>query len=477
MVDSFHSVASEVLKESILTAMLIDDKALEPFEEKKEWHEDYSNLHKSFKENNCLLDIRRYNSKEYRRWFRKSLSKIDLLVLDWQLDDYDTEFLMPLELLASAISSKNVHFVCIYTKMNKKQIEDNIIYPMTSYFSSTFKRKSSNINENFKEILDIHGIDLQDLKNKLGGLLKELTFFQHQKEETFEKIHDINDVIQEIDISDDFIKFIESSYNESDIANQLIHFGYDLLENPSSRNSFTIEISQKDLFTIYINNTVIKIRNKVEIQPEVLYDDFCGSLISEKNIFFTLFGLEMRNRFRESAGFIGAEIGRIDHIALFYHQNQVTSMEFLELLKKIWTEQASSFPYDKEVKIFGELENYKSEKGIKKEVREFKKSDMKNQNNLARLNVFYNSLISDRKPKDKIKFGDIFKIKWNNKYLLCITPHCDCAYPENIDFMFHFIEGKELILSKGLKDCEGKFRSFIYYNQYTSHEKRILLII
>ena len=50
------------------------------------------------------------------------------------------------------------------------------------------------------------------------------------------------------------------------------------------------------------------------------------------------------------------------------------------------------------------------------------------------------------------------------KFLLCITPHCDCLHPkENIDDMFYFIEGKQFPLSDGLGQAEKEFLSFIYY--------------
>ena len=110
MADTFSSVASKVLKDSISTAMFIDDKVLEPFEENKEGFEDFSKLYKSFQKNNCLLDIRRYKNIGHKRKYSNSLSKIDLLVLDWQLVEDDTEYLIPLKMLDMAISSKNIHF-------------------------------------------------------------------------------------------------------------------------------------------------------------------------------------------------------------------------------------------------------------------------------------------------------------------------------------------------------------------------------
>jgi len=88
---------------------------------------------------------------------------------------------------------------------------------------------------------------------------------------------------------------------------------------------------------------------------------------------------------------------------------------------------------------------------------------------LAKINAFYNILDIKRTKKDTIKFGDIFLRDDNveRKFLLCITPHCDCLHPkENIDDMFHFIEGKQILLSDGLGKAEKEFISFIYYENH-----------
>jgi hypothetical protein len=464
MENTFDSIAFEVLKESISTAMFIDDKALEPFEENKIGFEDFTKLYKAFKKYNCHLDIRRYKNIGHKAKFKKLLSKIDLLVLDWQLDENDIEYLITLQMLASAIAIKNIHFICIYTRRKNEEIEDQILYPITSYFSDNYKEKSKEKLEKIYELLDDQGIELKHFKDKFYGLIKELTFCYHQTIDTSTKLIEIDKLLHELGIAVELKKLVENTYIEPDFAQRLIHFGYDIYNSPTSNNLYKIHISQKDRNSIYINNTVIRIRNKVDTID--LYREFCDSLIDEHNVFFTLFGLEMRNRFRESAAFIGTEISNIDEIALFYHQNQVPSTDFLELLKNIWKEQASSFLYERKIKILDSLEDYKKGRRINHRVNTFSKRNNSNQINLSKINAFYNTLEIKRMTDDTIKFGDIFfrKDDIERKYLLCITPHCDCLHPkENISNMFHFIEGKEIDLSDGLGIAERDFVSFVYY--------------
>ena len=467
MGNTFNSIASNILKESISTAMFIDDKALEPFEKNKEGFEDFTTLYKSFKKYNCFLDIRRYKNIGHKIKFNRSLSKIDLLVLDWQLDESDINCLITLRMLAAAISAKNVHFICIYTRRKNEEIEEQILYPITSYFTSNYNGKAKERLEPFCDLLDDKGIELKDFKDNFYGLIKELTFFYHQRMDISRQLSDIEELLDELGIGDEFKKYVETTYNKVDFSKQIIHFGYDIYDSPASNNSYEIRISEDDRNSIYINNTVIKIRNKVDT-PD-LYGDFCDSLINDHNIFFTLFGLEMRNRFRESAAFIGTEISSIDEIALFYHQKQIPFTEFAELLKNIWKEQSSSFLYEKKIKILDVLEDYKADRRINQQVRNFSKKDLNNQLNLAKINTFYNTLDIKRIKKDTIKFGDIFfrNDEIDKKYLLCITPHCDCLHPkDNIGNMFHFVEGEKISLPEGLGQAEKEFISFVYYENH-----------
>jgi hypothetical protein len=459
----FNSIASNIIKESITNALFVDDKALEPFEVNKEGFEDFTKVYNSFKKHNCFLDIRRYKNIGHKIKFNRSLSKTDLLVLDWQLDESDINFLISLKMLSTAISTKNVHFVCIYTKRENEEIEDQILYPITSYFNSKHNGKAIDRLEPFYELLDNQGIEKREFIEKFSGLIKEVTFFYHQQEEISTMISEINSLLKEIGLYDEFIQYIDNTYSNCDsLEKKIIQFGYDVNESPISNNLYEIRISKNDRNTIYVNDTVIKIRNKMDTKD--LYQDFCESLINDHNIFFTLFGLEMRNRFRESAAFIGTEISSIDEIALFYHQNQIEDSEFAELLKNIWKEQSSSFLYEKKIEILDALETYKTDRKIKHKINTYSKKKIDNRLNLAKINTFYNTLDIKRMKGDTIKFGDIFNQK-GEKFFLCITPHCDCLRPaDNIENMFHFVEGEAIKLSEGLGSAERDFLSFVYYN-------------
>ncbi len=83
---------------------------------------------------------------------------------------------------------------------------------------------------------------------------------------------------------------------------------------------------------------------------------------------------------------------------------------------------------------------------------------------MGKLNCFYNMLISTTRDRC-IGFGDMFNLKKDgatiDRYILCITTHCDCLYPDKLGNNFYFIEGNKYNLSEGLNDGDAGFNTFI----------------
>ena len=100
-----------------------------------------------------------------------------------------------------------------------------------------------------------------------------------------------------------------------------------------------------------------------------------------------------------------------------------------------------------------------TKKSIKKKI-----SSGELDNDLAKLNCFYNILLSNKKSRT-IRFGDIFRLTENSnktdRYLLCITAYCDCLYPKNIKNNFYFVEGNKNNIAKGLDEGDEGFNTFI----------------
>lgn len=470
----FNHVATHIIKESINSAIFIDDKTWTSFEDKGVYH-DHSLLYESFKANNCILDINRYSSGQ-REFYPKLLAGKDLLILDWHLND-DLDDLVPtFEILTEATKLSNLHFCVIYTDQKDADLLERVILNIASYYSGLQQELCDTVRQEFISLLDSSGAAQTEV-NKIIEMIrkegKELYFSSSNKEKSKEILVRIDNALTEIGgkrVLIDFLKGFELPQPE--FFGKLICLSFILnnLKVPVTSQQIDMKIFE-DKGSIQLGNLLIKAFNKDSIKDPDLYNSFTQSLISESNIFLTLLGLEIRNRLRENSGFIGNDLEDIDHLAFFHHRNthftddtgKIENELFNEFLKDIWKDQISSFLMDKELKLFNVLEEFKSLRSVDSALSKFLPSDEKSQNAIAKLNWVYNRLAIERKQDAHIRFGDIFT--FDNEgipvYLICITPVCDCLRPQKIKNNFFFVEGKDIGISRGVQKTDGDFVSFI----------------
>ncbi|MDR8391408.1 response regulator receiver domain [Aliifodinibius sp. S!AR15-10] len=470
----FTEVAKGIVKESISSGIFIDDKTLMAFEEKGEDADldNPSELYNSFRKRNCSLDIYRYQPDSWEGDLDYILNNRDLIILDWQLDGDEPNYVPALNILESAIKAKNIHFICIYTQIPEPELLEKVVYQILGYFCNNTENFD---NAQFRQNLDQKGLVSDEVIEKLSPILKELAIYKDNREKRGSIKGDLVKYLNEKfeDGIEEFRNLIEEHF--SDFDQGILELGYHLnrteVRDEIEDNKFDLRISEEDdEKTVFINQTVIKIRAKKDIDKDRLYDNFTDSLLNEHNIFLTLLGLELRNLFRKSSAFIGKELEGIDELAFFHHHDQYTEEDtveaFYEFLREIWRDQASSFLLEENPQLLKFLNKYKAENGIVGKLEEFK-SDSNFSESLSTLNLVYNKLNVIRKTDDIIRFGDVFysEIDDETKFFICLTPHCDCLRAEKIDHNYFFTEGKEINLSTGLEKAETDFVSFIMNNQ------------
>lgn len=469
---SFADISSKIISESINTALYVDDKVLLPFEEPSGAYINQSGLFNSFAENNCIMDFKRYD-KNKKIDIEKSLYNKDLLILDWHLNSNESDLTATFDILEKAINTQSLHFAVIYTDQRQEDLSEKVILNVASYFSGLGKDVAQNCEQKFIEFIDSTGLSEEDqayVKENIRRLSVEIFFQLSDIVKPKNQISELSELLKKYKIEQkDFIAFLNSqSLPRTRYIDQIICLGFILnhCEIPNRElDNYSISLSS-DRFTIRIGNLFIKVFSK-DITDSELYKEFTKSLTEESNIFLTLLGLEIRNRFRETSGFIGKDLDEINHLAFFFHRK--THFEgneelFNEFLKDIWKDQVASFLLEKDIELFSVIDEFKQSKGIDGLLEKFKDSDDSSKRAIAKLNLVYNRLAIKRKPNDEIRFGDIFSIDLADGkpiYLLCLTPHCDCLRPGKIKNMFFFVEGTDIGISKGVMKSDGDFISFI----------------
>lgn len=476
---TFNNVAKNIIKDTISSAVFIDDKALENFKSKNyKFASDHSrtiDLFNDFKKNQCLLHSFKFTKKGWKDHKEFYLKNKDLLILDWQLIGEDHSY--ALKILEDAVWRKNLHFVCIYTNENPSSVKNELIRYYTGVVNDATIEEIRSIISDAEDLNEYWELDDEDInkiefEEYIDNILNAKKIdLDTQIEEFFTKyniVPEIEDKIKGIYPDDKKISFskLKSSLykNKKDFSNK------------TPEKLFVL--SDSSFNTLYINHTIVKIFKKNEVQGDNLYEEFLGSFMQDQNKFLTLMGLEMRNRFRENSAFIGKDFTDLSEEAFFYHRVKNTDHSFIfnDYLIDILKDQVSSFIHEKELALSGVWDEYFASINGTKKIADFEHSRNSDNfhNEIFKLNYFYNRLnIYERKKNNLLRFGDVFHsiVKKTDKdgaefekevYFICITPHCDCLRPSKINNQFWFVEGEKLASQQNaLKKTDGRFMSFV----------------
>jgi hypothetical protein len=475
----FRDVAKGILKETIGNAVFIDDRAIPNFQSRsknpalRSDHDRSIALYKDFKSKDCLLLISKFSKRAWRKDKNFNLNNKDLLILDWQLVGEEHE--ESLKILDHSVVKKGLHFCCIYTQATLEEVKNELnrfyLGKITAEMSLDIRAiiEESDLND-FWKLDKTHDdqVELDVLINNIANAKatdqpKEIKTFQERYGLTDDQIAQITSIVPNY-INTSYVKFRSALTKEEEFFTKI------------PTDSLSYRLSELDRNTLYINHTIIKLFQKNDVSGDQLYESFFNSIMLENNIFLTLMGLEMRNRFRENSAFIGKDLDNISEEAFFFHkkQNKDTPQIFIEFLREILKDQVASFLYEKNLKIFDSLDNYYTENGMGAKVGALEGNSSELVKQSFKLNKFYNIInIGARKENDLLRFGDVFKYKFIKqeagkpdveilKYFLCITALCDCLHAEKIKNQFFFVEGMEVpSQASALTKTDGKFLSFL----------------
>ncbi|OWP77093.1 response regulator receiver domain [Flavobacterium oreochromis] len=427
---NYEEKAFEIIKNSIKSAIFIDEKALEFYSEENLneniiEHTLSVKLHKAFKQEGISLAVHKFEkenltNEKLKRYLFKDR---DLVLLDWELDaDNDIGIKYSLKLLSEIVNANHINFCCIYSSSAKfHQIFNHLL----SYFSGISKEEREKIKSVFDGIEELVKIgesfkydDLNEYNNVLNefneiGLEIELINQHFQKE-------NINDSIRKLLLT--FSRFEKS----------------DSLE-------YEPNIISYEKNSLVINNTIIFILEKKvndDINTDELLKRIRDVFITTENNFVQLLGLEMQTVFNNEGSFIDENLLNVSKETIFAHRNHLkevnkSDLPFKALIKNVLIEHSTLKLRTANLSILEEsfLDNESK-----------KQSNKPSKNDVASLNTFYNSVqINNLKTRDfqNVNFGDIF-YDGTKYYYLCITALCDCLRPEKIKQNYYFVKGEPI---------------------------------
>lgn len=444
---SYQEQAIGIIKDSIKSAIFIDENARDFFQDTSELkgkpEEKISiELFNKFKLDGISLAIHKYKINDEKDESLKNylFEDRDLVLLDWNLDGNDSGQDFSLALLADIVKRPHIHFCTIYTSEKGNDLV-NVFQNILSYFSGENSEYYDELYadlESEDEIVKIKDAlndinsnrDSDDCGRKVGKL------FGSNRDQIL-KIKDITG------ISDNKCAIIKASI----ALNRMI---------TSTKSNECPSITNFENKTLVIDNTIITILNKEDNNPRDLIKNISEQVIQGKSSFTQLLGLEMQSIFSKSGAFIDENLLSFGKDAIIFHREKYKTDGHLhffpEFIKEIMLEKAKLNIRDKSISLLDNdfLDN---ENGGK----------IPNDEELIAMNIFYNS--TKLKNDNKLNFGDVFKKEGGSEYFICITALCDCLRPSKIENKFFFAKGEPIKKQDALRLGDTAFISYLSEEQ------------
>ncbi|WP_395074082.1 response regulator receiver domain [Flavobacterium sp.] len=450
---SYEEKAFEIIKDSIKSAIFIDEKAKEFYSDIQTTEEVFEhdlsvNLFNTFKNQGISLAIHKFEKSDLENEnLKKYLFKDrDLVLLDWQLDG-DKGEIYSLKLLSDIVNSNHINFCCIYSF---SQDFDQIFNNLLSYFSGLTEEEHFKIKDDFAEF-----------DKELEKIALEFNFNNIDSYESIKiKFEAIGLDIQRI--KDKF----EDDVEVDSLRKFLLSFSPFRMSQKKELMPTKISFETNSLV---INNTIVFVLKKdytKDVLPESLLRRISKEFICSQNSFIQLLGLEMQHIFNSEGSFIDSDLLNVTSEAIFSHRNYLkkinkSDVPFNTLIKKVLIEHSILKLRTAKLSLLDEA-FLNTESALHSNI----PSDLA----IASMNTFYNSVsIKSLNNVDfpNVNFGDIF-LDTSGKYYLCITALCDCLRPSKIKQNYYFVEGESLDIELANTLGDSAFISYLPENQAVS---------
>lgn len=497
----------DIIRNSIISAVCIDDKFVTPYEIVQEGDklEDTKSLYDSFrKDGDCDLDIYKFVTIEKFNDDKKYLlGNKDLLILDWELNEGSPcKYKDALPILSEAIDENHIQFITIYTHAEDTE---SIALKIFSYFKyANFQKEQilagleelRSIEDDFENDAEVEDIINKNIKGYTlntdkrrglkGAISKEIKDGLNDNLKFSNFCQNVNLKRDSLLGGFDIFEWLECYCSDSEMEFREISYDVEV-----------VPISDVPFHTLMINNSLITIISKAKdgdddkklIKPTELYSVISKIIESVPNKFSALISLELKQFYRKSINAFGRGFMGINEAALIHHaknyEQQTQYEEFYNFILSCWNSQIT----------YKVKEDIESVRLLAPDISTYDTAPEKE--HLMKLNHFLTfSKNTKTIDKRKIRFGDVFclekalphyeeingEIKKNKddyKYLICITQQCDCLRPHKVNKNFAFVIGKEVAskdIKSALKQTEKDQYTFVDENKIICWEKKFLTI-
>jgi len=420
---AYQDIAKKIIKDSIKTAVFIDENALEAYEPQPEVLSPEQQLSKDLsielRKESIDLTVFKYDADKYHAQRDYVFANKDLVLLDWELDGLGGGCLSALKIVQEIETSfKNIHFCVIYTRENDI---GGIITNIRCYTSGASQEWASKLREEYSLWENVP-------TEKEGKLLLEMANFENNSGEFKSRAADLF-------ISNPELKKIA-------LENPLKYAACILNKEVPTNGIECISRYDYNRGVIVLNNLMIAIARKEVIQPDNLVAKIYDVLSDRDYGFWPLLGLDLYNTIAASDTYISGEVLNISPQIFAYLKSR--GYNVAEYVQSVMVQQLS---------VIIEKQQFALPNSI---VLEDGYNPHKDEEGFVKLNAFFDSWVD--KSKTRLDFGDVYYC--NGAYYLCISPLCDCAQSKGEE-SFYFAIGSKIEREYALHQKESGYITYI----------------
>lgn len=481
---SFSDVAKDVIRNSIRSAICIDDRYASAYEEDPTSFnsDEPKKLHKSFREDGlCDLDIYRFTTYE-ETWNRDvMLSNKDLLILDWELDA-DGRFDSAVKILTEVIESKKIPFVVVYTSTTDlHSVNKALIREFSPYDTDTFQSVSEALKANCTAISeDPNSIEADIFLEEKTEVFYEYIFNWNNRQATeasllasFRDEFAVKAQIGETAIKSKVsaaVRTIAAQHNDGLLELAMMS----IAQESETKSVFQIERISTAQHAFRLNGAIVLVYHKQDkedgIKPEDLFTVFAEAVVSNPHNYLSILSLELKDRLRESFSKIGTQFSKTDEQAFFFHLENYRTLNdgedydlrsIYDFILKSWIGELHQQKINEQSSIL-QFAEHRYKTLLYPPPKQLTETDTDLIKELVRYCAYVSTSKVVGRNDPSLRFGDLFLNPANpNEYFLCITPSCDCLHTENINGNFYFVKGTIENNLLAIKGAETGFYSFI----------------
>lgn len=482
---SFEDIAKEVIRNSIRSAICIDDRYASAYEEDSFGLtvDEPRKLHKSFREDGlCDLDIYRFTTFE-ETWNRDiMLSNKDLLILDWELDA-DGNYDNAIKILTEVVQSKKIPFVVVYTSTEDlHSVSKALVREFSPYDTDVFQTVSSALKTNYSTISnEPNSIEADLFLEENSKTFYEYLFNWKNRPETELKLLKrirqsffIKEKIGETAIKNKVsaaVKVVINDHNDGLLELAMIA----IAQESETKSPFRIERISTFQHAFRLNGTIVLVYHKQNkedgIRPEDLFSVFAEAVVSNPHNYLNILSLELKDRLRESFSKIGTQFSSTDEQAFFFHLQNYRTLNkgedydlrsIYDFILKSWIGELHQQRINEQPKIL-QFAGYRYETLESKPPKNLQETHKSLIDELIKYCAYVSTSKVSNRSDPTLRFGDLFvNSDKTDEFYLCITPSCDCLHPkDNINNNFYFVKGANFNGFQAIREAETGFHSFV----------------